>query len=60
MSKTEQLKETDITELVKLAREEVSDNKIISWIIDHSPYWRGKGYSDITQSLKDADIELEP
>lgn len=58
MSKVEQLKETDITELVTLAREETTDAKVIAWIIDHSPYWREKGYSEIKQALKDTEITL--
>lgn len=59
MASVEQTQETDITALVDLAREDVADNKVIPWIIEHSPKWKSAGYSEIVKAIKEADITLE-
>lgn len=60
MASITQVAETDIVELVRIAREKVSDDKkVIPWIIERSPSWRAAGYTEIVKALKEADITLE-
>lgn len=59
MPSIEPVKETDITKLVEMAREKVSNDKVIAWIIERSPKWKSDGYNEIMKALKEADIELK-
>ena len=59
MASAPQVAETDITELVEMARKNVIDSKVIAWIIERSPSWRNAGYAEIVKAIKEADITLE-
>lgn len=58
MAQIAQLKTDDIEELVKLAREEVKDSNIIPWIIERSPEWRNRGYTELKAAIEAANVEL--
>ena len=52
MASTEQVQETDIAKLVEMVREDVTDDKVIPWIIEYSPKWKSAGYGEIVKAIK--------
>ena len=56
MAQTSQTTETDIAKLLEMARAEVREDKVIPWIIDHSQYWRGQGYTEIKKAIQELDV----
>lgn len=58
MASIPQTDETDIPKLVEMARSETTDPKVIPWIIERSPSWRNKGYSELKAAIEAEGIEL--